>query len=75
MTKHRWNDPVRPDLNNTFRSCKNCGLIKITRHEPDNRPRDWVQFKHGEKQVVFKNDPSKTPPCVDYTPLLTTVPA
>ncbi len=50
--KHRWNHPVRPDLNNTFRSCKICGLVKITRHEPDNTPRHWQEFERDGAKIA-----------------------
>lgn len=55
--KHRWNDPVRPDLNNTFRSCSKCGLIKITRHEPDNRPMHWVEFERDGSKIAADRTP------------------
>lgn len=59
MSKHRWNEPVRPDLNNTFRSCSKCGLIKITRHEPDNEPRHWIEFEMEGRKITA----TKTPIC------------
>ncbi len=56
---HRWNAPVRPDLNSTFRSCLKCGLIKVTRHEPDNTPRHWIEFERDGHKVTA----DKTPVC------------
>lgn len=25
---HRWSTPLRPDLNNTLRTCGKCGLVR-----------------------------------------------
>jgi hypothetical protein len=50
--KHRWTHPTRPDLNNTFRSCVNCGLVKITRHEPDNQLRHWLEFERDGVKIA-----------------------
>jgi hypothetical protein len=58
---HRWNgDPVRPDLNNMLRTCGKCGLVQITRHEPENRPQHWVEFHRDGKRVDVDG---KTPVC------------
>jgi hypothetical protein len=70
MRRHSWGDAIRPDLNNTFRTCANCGLVKITRHEQDNTPRHWTEFRHGDKRVVMHGEPNKTPPCASYAPVL-----
>lgn len=60
MSKHKWADPVRYDHTTTFRSCKNgCGLVKVTRHEPDNNPPHWIEWERDGHR--FQN--SKTPPC------------
>ncbi len=57
--KYRWASPSRPDLNNTFRICKKCGLVRVTRHEPDNRPQHWIEFhRDGRKLPAIK-----TPVC------------
>lgn len=56
---HRWNTPTRPDAHNTFRSCGKCGLIKITRHEPDNTPRHWIEFEREGRKVAA----ARTPAC------------
>jgi hypothetical protein len=58
--RHRWSDPERPDIYHTRRVClHNCGLVKVTRHEPDNNPPHWVQFEHNG--AVIRT--AKTPPC------------
>jgi hypothetical protein len=57
---HRWGDPVRPDLNNTRRVCKRCGLVRITRHEADNNPQHWTEFHRDGKRVDVAG---KTPVC------------
>lgn len=59
MSNHRWSEPVRPDINNTLRTCKNCGLVKHSRHEPDNDPPHWTEFKRHGKRVITE----KTPAC------------
>lgn len=70
MSRHSWGEPVRPDLNNTLRTCRKCGLVKISRHEDDNNPRHWVEFRSGETRVEMRNEPNKTPPCASYAPIL-----
>jgi hypothetical protein len=57
--RHSWDEPVRPDINNTFRSCRKCGLIRITRHEPDNTPQHWVEFERDGQKIAS----AKTPAC------------
>lgn len=57
--KHKWEDPVYHDHTTTFRSCKNCGLVKVTRHEPDNFPPHWIEWERDGHR--FQN--TKTPPC------------
>lgn len=64
--KHSWSEPQRIDAQNTLRTCTKCGVVKRTRHEPDNDPPHWTEFIHGERHVVFKGDPSKTPPCGSF---------
>ena len=59
MPKHRWTDPIRPDLNSTLRTCSKCGLVRITRHEPDNTPRHWTEFEVDGRRVPAV----KTPIC------------
>lgn len=73
MPKHSWSAPVRPDLNNTLRTCKRCGLVRVTRHEEENTPRHWTEFHYGEKRVEMRNQPSKTPPCGSYANILRSV--
>lgn len=57
--RHAWDAPVRPDLNNTFRTCRKCGLVKVTRHEDDNNPRHWIEFERDGAKVSA----AKTPVC------------
>lgn len=59
MSRHSWGEPVRPDLNNTFRTCRKCGLVKISRHESDNRPRHWIEFEFEGRKITT----AKTPIC------------
>jgi hypothetical protein len=59
MSKHRWGNPLRPDLNNTLRTCSKCGLVRITRHEVDNKPQHWTEFEMEGRKVAAV----KTPIC------------
>jgi hypothetical protein len=55
-TRHSWCDPVRFPYK-TERECRNCDLIRVTRHEAGERP--WQEFwKYGEQ---IKG--TATPPC------------
>lgn len=56
---HRWTAPTRPDLHTSYRSCTKCALVKITRHEPDNTPRHWVEFERDGRKV----ETVRTPAC------------
>lgn len=57
---HRWGDPVRPDLNNTLRTCKKCSLVRVTRHEADNYPQHWIEFRRDGRRI---DADGKTPVC------------
>lgn len=59
MSKHSWGEPLRPDLNNTLRTCKRCGLVKVTRHEADNNPQHWIEFEMEGRKIPA----AKTPVC------------
>lgn len=59
--RHAWDEPVRPDMNNTFRTCRKCGIVKITRHEPDNNPRHWIEFERDGAKIAG----ATTPTCDD----------
>jgi len=57
---HRWNAPTYPDANTTHRTCKNCPVVQITRHEPDNFPPHWKEWLvPGKPQYAS----AKVPPC------------
>lgn len=45
MSNHRWEAPRRLDANNTLRTCTNCGIVRRTRHEPDNDPPHWTEYE------------------------------
>jgi hypothetical protein len=58
---HRWNDPNRDDLNYTYRTCKKCQVVQITRHEPDNWPEtSWKEWDIPGKPRYAS---TKVPPC------------
>lgn len=63
MTKHRWSDPSRDELR-TERTCFNCGIIKVTRHDggEDSFPwTEWLWPDRGEMAGVA-GTPECTPP-------------
>jgi len=55
MKRHSWSDPVRY-LNKTERSCRNCPLVKVTRHEGGRAWTEW--WRDGER---IRSE--KTPAC------------
>jgi hypothetical protein len=59
MPKHRWSDRLEDGANTTRRTCQRCGMLKITRHEPDNWPPHWVEFEFEGRRVPAV----KTPVC------------
>lgn len=54
--RHFWGDPVRFQYK-TERTCLLCGIVKVTRHEPDALP--WLEFYRGLEKI----DCEKTPKC------------
>lgn len=49
--RHSWGEPNRhPAV--TIRTCRHCGLMKHTRHEPDHFPPHWTEFWRGTDKVV-----------------------
>lgn len=59
MTKrHSWSEKNRPDEHHTQQVCWDCGLEKITRHEPEP-PFHRVEWRRGGKRIRSR----KTPPC------------
>lgn len=40
--RHQWS-PARRTSHRTERVCLKCGLVKVTRHEPDALP--WQEFE------------------------------
>jgi hypothetical protein len=67
--RHAWDEPVRPDLNNTFRTCRKCGIVKITRHEDDNVPRHWTEWERDGAKITAAG----TPRCEDGIPADTAI--
>jgi hypothetical protein len=59
--KHRWAMPIYESLNRTFRTCGKCGIVRITRHEPDNFPPHWVEFECDGMKLAAP----PTPACID----------
>lgn len=62
---HRWGEPMRLDSNNTVRTCVNpgCGLIRRSRHEPDNDPPHWTEYEIAGKRL---GQIGKTPVCTGH---------
>lgn len=46
--RHSWSVPYRKS-DRTERVCLNCGMVKVTRHEPDVLP--WQEFHHKGRRV------------------------
>lgn len=57
--KHRWGEPQRKDCHTTRRVCVACGLVKVSRHEPENNPQHWTEWERAGAR--FNSD--KTPAC------------
>lgn len=59
MPNHKWGERV-PLETGTERTCKVCGLVKVTVHPPHGLPwREWRDPKGGPQMQL-----SFTPPCV-----------
>lgn len=59
--RHAWSDPFR-EFYATRRTCWNCGLMKVTRHEPGILP--WVEYWRDDARVRMDENGRKTPPCI-----------
>lgn len=60
MTRHRWGEKSIISPHKTERECQNgCGILKVTRHEPDNNPPHWQEFWRG----LDKIEGAGAPPC------------
>ena len=59
--KHSWGDAIRPDQHNTRRTCTRCGLVKVTRHEPDNDPPHWTEWERDGVRSVAARTPACEP--------------
>lgn len=61
--RHAWSErnPVSPHT--TLRRCWDCGLIKITRHETDERGFDvhWVEWLKNGKPFRSEATPPREP--------------
>jgi len=61
MTKrHSWSEKHRPDEHTTKQACWDCGLEKVTRHEP-YPPWHWVEWWRGGKRIQSKRTPACEP--------------
>jgi hypothetical protein len=64
VKRHRWGEPNRLRLK-TERQCLDCGLIKVTVHEPSvSFP--WVEFWREigpDRDLVKVEHSDRTPPC------------
>ena len=59
MSNHRWSEPDRTDPQCTLRTCKRCGMRKMTHHAPGGWPRHTFASADG---LGYHADP--TPPCI-----------
>ncbi|MTW19361.1 hypothetical protein GJ689_24525 [Rhodoplanes serenus] len=62
VPRHSWDWPHR-DVYATNRACRNCGIIKVTRHEPGLIP--WTEFWRDGARVEAVG---RTPPCEGEAP-------
>lgn len=54
--RHSWSDAYRT-ATETIRCCVECGLEKVTRHEPAQRA--WTEFREEGRKIAG----TATPPC------------
>ena len=57
--QHSWGERIVADEHNTHRVCRRCSTIRVTRHEPGEKP--WVEFKRDG--VVVARAGEGTPRC------------
>lgn len=62
--RHSWSDPYR-EVYATKRRCWNCGLMKITRHEPGILP--WVEYWRDGARIRMDEDGRRVPACDQQT--------
>jgi hypothetical protein len=59
--KHRWSEPERFCMgaaSKSERTCLNgCGVVKVTRHEPNARPKHWAEFWKDEERMPGSGTP------------------
>lgn len=56
--RHQWSQPER-FTHKTERQCSKCGLVKVTRHEPDNVPPHWIEWWRDLEVIPA----ARTPEC------------
>ena len=56
--RHKWSEPEKFNRV-TKRVCSECGLFKLTRHEPQNLPPHWIEYWRGTDRITG----DRTPPC------------
>jgi hypothetical protein len=63
--RHRWSEKaVFP--HKSERAClRGCGIVKVTRHEPDARPPHWVEYWRGLDKIDCVGAPVCEPVEVD----------
>lgn len=59
--RHSWSGPFR-EQHATKRVCCDCELMKVTRHEPGERPRTEF-WRRGERVRRVVEGRDLTPPC------------
>lgn len=55
--KHRWGEKVVVSVHKTERQCSSCGIVKVSRHEPDNFPPHWTEFWRGLDRIEGTGTP------------------
>lgn len=61
MTRHSWSPPSRSCEPRTERTCRRCGLVRVTRHDGGTGAIPWVEFEADSGLLVEGS--GRTPAC------------
>jgi len=62
MTRHSWSIPSRPSELRTERVCRNCGLVRVTRHDGGQAAIPWTEF-YEPSGLLVEVASGRTPAC------------
>jgi hypothetical protein len=69
VSRHTWGSPFREPYR-TERHCQQCGVVKVTRHEPGQLP--WLEFERDGLRMVTMA--GRVPPCEEIRAPLNSTP-